>query len=103
MNEVFDMDMNDMLGEESDFIDYLKTNLENLGVDIDANSLATILHEYEITKMEFLKNYILNLLNAYGGNLNDLDGSPIKVVVSNNGVDFESLEQEDEVDTNIIS
>lgn len=106
MTEVFDMDMNDLLGEDSQFIDGLKTHLENLGVSIDADALSTILHEYEITKMAFLKAYIMNLLESNGTNLNDEDG-PVKVIVSNNGIDFDDIEQdyeeEDEIDTNIIS
>lgn len=105
MTEVFDMDMNDLLGEDSKFIDSLKAHLENLGVEIDADSLSTILHEYEITKMEFLKNHIMNLLESRGANLNDLEDGPLKVVISNSGINFEAIDQEDEeqIDTNILS
>lgn len=105
MTEVFDMDMNDLLGEDSEFIDSLKASLENLGVEIDANSLSTILHEYEMTKMEFLKNYIMSLLEARGTSLNNLEDGPFKVVVSNSGIDFEAIDQEDEeqIDTTIVS
>ena len=105
MTEVFDMDMNDLLGEDSKFIDSLKAHLENLGVEVDADSLSTILHEYEITKMEFLKSYIMNLLESRGTHLNDLEDGPLKVVVSNSGINFESIDQEDEeqADTDIVS
>lgn len=105
MTEVFDMDMNDLLGEDSKFIDSLKAHLENLGLEIDADSLSAILHEYEITKMEFLKSYIMNMLESRGTNLNDLEDGSLKVVVSNNGMNFEETNQEDEeeIDTHIVS
>lgn len=105
MTEVFDMDMNDLLGEDSKFIDSLKAHLENLGLEIDADSLSAILHEYEITKMEFLKSYIMNMLESRGTNLNDLEDGSLKVVVSNNGINFEATDQEDEeeIDTHIVS
>jgi len=105
MTEVFDMDMNDLLGEDSNFIDNLKAHLETLGVKIDAHSLSTILHEYEITKMELLKNHIMNLLESRGTNLNDLEDGPLKVIISNHGVNFEAIDQEEDeqIDTNIVS
>jgi len=105
MTEVFDMDMNDLLGEDSEFIDRLIANLEHLGVEIDAESLSTVLHEYEMTKMEFLKHYIMRLLESRGANLSDFEEGPLKIVFSNNGIDFGTADQEDEdqIDTTVIS
>ncbi|MCL2559608.1 MAG: hypothetical protein FWE07_03905 [Turicibacter sp.] len=108
MNEVFDMDMNDLLGEESEFIESLVLNLIHLGVDINAEDLAVILHEYEMTKMEFLKNYIMNLLEARGTSLSELEDGPLKVVISNSGLDFESVipdeeEKNEKIDSDIVS
>ena len=101
MTEVFDMNMNDLIGEESEFIEDLQDALENLGVKIDTTSLATILHEYEMVKMEFLKSHILNLLESRGS---DFENGPVKVIVSQSGIEFEPSDQDDEsVDTNIIS
>jgi len=101
MTEVFDMNMNDLFGEESEFIESLQGALEDLGVEIDATSLATILHEYEMVKMDFLKAHIMKLLEDRGG---DFEDGPVKVVVSQSGIDFESVDQDDElVDTTIIS
>lgn len=104
MTEVFDMNINDLLGEDSEFIGRLRAILENLGVDIDADSLSVILQEYEMIKIEFLKSHIINLLKARGTNLNDFEDGPLKVVVSNTGVDFEAIDEDDEqIDSDIVS
>ena len=101
MTEVFDMNMNDLLGEESEFIKSLQGALEDLGLEIDTTSLATILHEYEMVKMDFLKAHIMQLLENRGSDFKD---GPLKVVVSQSGIEFESIDQDDElIDTNIIS
>ena len=104
MTEVFDMNMNDLFGEESEFIESLQGALEDLGVEIDTSSLATILHEYEIIKMDFLKAHIMKLLEDREGSFKD---GPVKVVVSQSGIEFESIDQDDElidsIDTSIIS
>ena len=101
MTEVLDMNMNDLFGEDSDLLDNLQECLSDLNVDIDNESLAVILHEYEIVKMEFLKNHIMKMLEARG---DILDNGPVKVVVSQNGMDFESLDQDDDfIDTTMIS
>jgi len=92
MTEVFDMNMNDLMNEESEFIEGLQGTLEDLGVEIDANSLATILHEYETAKMDFLKAHIMKLLEDRGS---DFEDGPVKVVVAQSGFDFESVEEEE--------
>jgi len=108
MTEVFDMNMNDLFGEESEFIEVLQNKLEGLGLDIDASSLAVVLHEYELAKMEFLKNHIMNMLKERG----DLTDGPVKLVVSQGGMDLKALsddefdfptEEDSEVDSNLIS
>ena len=107
MNEIFDMDMNELLGEDSEFIEHLILNLVHLGVEIEAEDLAVILREYEMTKMVFLKNIVMDLLESRGTQLNDeFEKGPIKVVVSNSGLDFESttdLEEENQTDTDLVS
>ena len=104
MTEVFDMNMNDLFGEESEFVESLQGALEDLGVEIDAHSLATILHEYEMAKMDFLKAHIMKLLEDRGS---DFEDGPVKVVVSQSGMGFEAMEQEEDelefIDTHIIS
>ena len=103
MTEVFDMNMNDLFGEESEFIENLQSVLEDLGVEVDANSLATILHEYEMAKMDFLKAHIMKLLADRG---DEFENGPVKVVVSQAGLNFESDEDDEliaTIDTNIIS
>jgi len=104
MTEVFDMNMNDLFSEESEFIESLQGALEDLGVDIDTTSLATILHEYEIVKMDFLKAHIMKLLEDREGSFKD---GPVKVIVSQSGIEFESIDQDDDlidaIDTSIIS
>jgi len=106
MTEVFDMNMNDLMSEESEFMEGLQHILANLGVEIDANSLATILHEYELAKMDFLRDHIMRLLEDRG---NEFQGGPVKVLVSQSGIgfesdDYESDDQDDEIiDTDIVS
>jgi len=101
MTEVFDMNMNDLFGEESEFIESLQGALEDLGIEIDAPSLAAILHEYELAKMDFLKAHIMKLLEDRG---DDFEDGPVKVIVSQSGIDLESNDQDDElIDTNVIS
>jgi len=102
MTEVFDMNMNELVSEESEFIQSLQGILENVGVEIDASSLATILNEYEMAKMDFLKAHIMKLLEERGG---DLESGPVKVVVSQSGLDFENPDEEltEQADTIIIS
>ena len=102
MTEVFDMNMNDLFSEESEFIESLQGVLEHLGVEIDSNSLATILHEYEMAKIDFLKAHIMKLLEVRDG---DFEDGPVKVVVSQSGLDLEPLDQDDDefVDTTVIS
>jgi len=102
MTEIFDMNMNDLFGEESEFIKSLQGALEGLGIEIDASSLAAILHEYELAKMDFLRAHIMKLLEDRGDGFGD---GPVKVVVSQSGIEFESIDQEDDelIDTNLIS
>jgi len=102
VNEVFDMNMNDLFGEESEFIESLHGILEDLGIEIDATSLATILHEYEMAKMDFLKTHIMRLLEERDA---DFEDGPVKVIISQSGINFESTDQDDDelIDTNIIS
>ena len=102
MTEVFDMNMNELVSEESEFIQSLQGILENVGVEIDASSLATILNEYEMAKMDFLRAHIMQLLEERGS---DLEGGPVKVVVSQSGLDFEDDEEEltEQADTTLIS
>ncbi|MCL1989846.1 MAG: hypothetical protein FWG67_03045 [Defluviitaleaceae bacterium] len=98
------MNMNDLVNEESEFIEGLQGILENLGVKIDVNSLATILHEYELAKMDFLKAHIMKLLEDRGG---DFENSPVKVVVSQSGFDFDAMDENDDLsdftDTDFIA
>lgn len=98
MTEVFDMNMNDLVSEESEFIESLQITLENLGVMIDAQSLATILNEYEMAKMDFLKAHIMKMLEDRGGNF---ENGPVKVVVSQSGFDFDSIDEDDEDDEDL--
>jgi len=109
MTEVLDMNINDMFGEESEFIEGLVGALGAMGVDIDANNLATILHEYEVAKMAFLKVHIMKMLQDRGGDFQD---GPVKVVVSQSGLDIDGLvddidgllgEADDDTDTPIFS
>jgi len=98
MTEVFDMNMSDLFGEDSEFIEGLKGTLTGLGVEIDANSLATILHEYEMAKMDFLKVHIMRMLESRG----EYHDGPVKVVVSQSGINFEPLSDEEELEpTNV--
>ena len=95
MTEIFDMNMNDLFGEDSEFIEGFRGALEGLGIEIDANSLATILHEYEMAKMDFLKIHIMRMLESRG----EFPDGPVKVVVSQSGIGFEPVESElDELD-----
>ena len=101
MTEIFDMNINDLFGEDSEFIESLQITLKDRGIEIDAPSLAATLHEYELAKMDFLKAHIMKLLEDRGG---DFEDGPVKVVVSQSGIEFESVDQDDEpIDTNIIS
>ena len=101
MTEVFDMNMNDLLGEDSEFIKNLQGALEAIGYDIDEHALVAILHEYELVKMDFLKAHIMQLLEHRGDEFKD---GPVKVVVSQSGVELEPIEQDDDpIDTSIIS
>jgi len=103
MTEVFDMNMNELVSEESEFIQGLQGILENVGVEIDASSLAIILNEYEMAKMDFLKAHIMKLLEERGG---DLENGPVKVVVSQSGLDFEDSDDDESIvqaDTTLIS
>lgn len=106
MTEVFDMSMNDLFGEESEFIENLQSALEGIGVSLDAGSLAAVLHEYEVAKMDFLKMHIMKLLQDRG---ESLENGPVKVVVSQSGLNFDELsdeifgEDEDDFDTSFIS
>ena len=85
MTEVFDMNMNELFGEDSEFIESFSSTLEDLGINIDSSSLATILHEYEMAKMDFLKLQIIRMLESKGQN----PEGPVKVVVSQSGFGFE--------------
>ena len=101
MTEIFDMNIDDLFGEDSEFVEGLQGVLEDRGIEIDTPSLAAILHEYESAKMEFLKAHIMKLLEDRGGNFGD---GPVKVVVSQSGIDFETIDQDDEsTDINVIS
>ena len=102
MTEVFDMNMSDLFGEESEFIESLQNVLEDLGVDVDTDALATILHEYEMAKMDFLKAHIMKMLADRG---DDFDNGPVKIVVSQSGLNFESADDDEYevIDTNMIS
>jgi len=99
------MNINDLLDEDSEFINSFKIGLEELGVEVDEAQLAVILQEYEMMKMEFLKNYILSTLEANGADLGELQEGPIKVVFSNGGVDFDAngTDDDDYTDSDLIS
>lgn len=86
MTEFFDMNMNDLFGEDSEFIEGFRGLLEGVGIDIDASSLAKILHEYEMAKMEFLQIQIMQMLESQG----EIPNGPVKVVVSQSGIDFQA-------------
>jgi len=103
MNEIFDMNMSDLFGEDSEFVEGFRGALEGLGIEIDAASLATILHEYEMAKMEFLKVHIMRMLESRGESMHD---GPVKVIVSQSGIELEPFEDEfdfDPTDVGIIS
>ena len=102
MNEIFDMNMNDLFGEDSEFVEGFRGMLESLGIEIDAAPLATILHEYEMAKMEFLKVHIMRMLESNG----QIQDGPVKVIVSQSGIELEPLDDDFEfepTDVNIIS
>ena len=105
MTEIFDININDLIGEDSEFISSLKASLESLDIEVNADDLSIILQEYEMVKMDFLKNHIINSLAARGTNLNELQDGPLKVVFSNNRADFETIDEadEDQTDSNIVS
>lgn len=105
MTEVIDMNMNDLFGEESEFIKSLQGFLEELGVEIDADALSTILHEYEMAKMDFLKAHIMRMLADRG---EGFEAGPVNVVVSQSGLEFDGMDEEHDdiikkTDTHIIS
>ena len=90
MTEIFDMNMNDLFGENSEFIEGFVGALEGIGIEIDAASLATILREYELAKMDFLQVHIMRMLESQG----TIPDGPLKVVVSQSGIGFEPVDDE---------
>ena len=91
MAEVFDMNMNDLFNEDSEFIEGFQGLLEDLGINIDSQLLSTVLHEYESAKMEFFKIQIMRMLDQSHHNYGD---GPVKVVVSQSGIDIEAVDSE---------
>ena len=105
MHEVFDMDLTQLLDMDSEFIESLREVLEEAGIEIDNLSLSNILHEYEISKLDFLKIQILKLLEGQ-----EIDGKKVNIdalsviVPEQIDVSDSSLEsEEDLVDTDTIS
>jgi hypothetical protein len=105
MNEIFDMDLAQLLDVDSEFIENLRKTLTDTGIDIDNVSLSNILHEYEISKLEFLKTQILKLLDGKGHDVSAIDVDSLSVVIpgSVDISDSNTESEEDQIDTDTIS
>lgn len=107
MSEVFNMDLANMLEADSEFVESLKNLLVEAGIEIDCDSLSVILHEYEISKMDFLKGQILNILEGEGHDINDIDLESLSVVVPSSEavrkLESDIEKNEEPLDTEAIS
>jgi len=103
MSEVFNMDLANILEADSEFVEGLKDLLVEAGIDIDCDSLSVILHEYEISKLDFLKAQILRLLEGEGHDINEIDLEALSVVIPSSKEESDVDQEEISLDTEAIS
>ena len=99
MENALDMNMEDLLDENSDFIKKLQKILSKNGIELNAITLSKVLNEYEFKKLDLLKANILELLNN-NQNQELEKKKPLKIILSNQK---EEVDNEDALnDTNLI-
>ena len=105
MHEIFDMDLTQLLDVDSEFIDNLREQLTEAGIEIDNFTLSNVLHEYEISKLDFLKVQILKLLEGqdFDGKKIDADSFSIVTPGSLDLSDSGPESEEEQPDTDTIS
>jgi len=107
MSEVFNMDLANILEADSEFVEGLRDLLVEAGIEIDCDSLSVILHEYEISKLDFLKAQILKVLEGEGRDISDIDLEALSVIVPSSGsasaLESEGDQEEEPLDTKVIS
>ena len=105
MNDILDVDIENILSENSPFIKDLLHSLGQIGIDIDVKTLTTIINEYEAVKFDFLKDQITQLIdNGILSPDNPVKG-PVKVVVSKKGTSAKTKNNtkvKDDIDTNYV-
>ena len=103
MSDILDVDIENFLSENSPIIKDLLQQLQQMGININAKVLTTIIHEYEAIKFDFLKDQIMQLVDSGMFETNDPMEGPVKVIVSKQTKQVKNKNDlNDEVETHYI-
>jgi len=103
MKDMLNASIENILNENSPFIKDLLQSLTQIGIDIDAKELTTIINEYETVKFDFFKEHLTQLIDSGILSPDNPTNGPVKVVVSKAGNPTKPKRSDkNNIDTNYI-